>query len=111
MPTINWRKIEKAQASGVIGATPSTFQGMNLSNLFGKVEMEQAVKFIINKLIEEGDTWEGESFDIFSFNTEDEQHGFSYLLYYDWMREDGSGNYFVVSKGLIKRLMKRKNEY
>jgi len=91
-------------------ARPSTFKGMVLSSLFGKTEMEQAVVFMIEKAIDNGDTWET-PFNVFDFEPDsDELHRFSYLLHYDWMEEDGSGNHFVVGRGLVKRLVKRKGE-
>lgn len=87
---------------------PSTFLGMQLSSLFGKLEMEQAVEFIIKECAKE-DSW-ASAFNIFSFETDDQKHGFTFLLYYRWMEEDGSGNHFVVDRELIEKLEKRRGE-
>jgi hypothetical protein len=87
---------------------PSYFKDLNLDGLFGKVEMEQAARMIINMAVDKGDDFESCPVNIFSFEDDNEKHGFCYLLYGGWMEEDGSGNHFVVSSGFITRLIERK---
>jgi len=89
---------------------PSLFKGMNLDSLFGKTEMEMAVKVIINMAIKNGDDFETCSVNLFDFDRDDERHGFCFLLYYQWLEEDGGGNNFVVREELIERLLERKME-
>ena len=87
---------------------PSDFKDLNLDNLFGKVEMELAIKSIIDMAINCADDFEECSVNIFDFNSDKEKHGFCFLLYYGWLDEDGSGNNFVVGSECIERLTKRK---
>jgi len=83
---------------------PSDFKNLNLDNLLGKVEMEQATRTIINMAIEQGDDFERCPVNVFSFDNDNEKHGFCFLLYGGWMEEDGSGNNFVVGKSLVEAL-------
>jgi hypothetical protein len=87
---------------------PSQFKDLNLDGLLGKVEMERATRTLINMAIEKGDDFESCPVNVFSFDSDDEKHGFCYLLYGGWMEEDGSGNHFVVGSALIARLIERK---
>jgi hypothetical protein len=85
---------------------PTEFKDLNLDSLFGKVEMELAVKAIINKAIKSGDCIDECPVDIFDFNSDAEKRGFCFLLYYGWMDEDE--NSFVVNERVMSRLMDRK---